>query len=244
MARRILISNDDGVYSPGLWALAEAASRFGEVVVSAPDAEQSGSGHAITLAHPLRAYPHPAPFPAYRVRGTPADCVALGLHLLGPADLILSGVNLGSNLGHEIWHSGTVAAAKQGFLLKASAAAFSVAMNGAEPDFTALRPWLERVLEVLLRLETPFLVNINLPLAPKGMLWTRQSVRRYEGMVVPTEDPMGRTLYWFAAKPLGSAEEGTDRWAVERDLISLTPLRLDLTDERRLSSSHQDVAHL
>jgi 5'-nucleotidase len=241
--RKILVSNDDGIYSPGLWALAEAASRFGEVVVSAPDAEQSGAGHGISIAHPLRAYPHPAPFPAYRVRGTPADCVALGMHLLGPVDLVLSGVNLGSNLGNEIWHSGTVAAAKQGFLLGASAAAFSVPMNGAEPDFAALKPWIEDVLEVLLSLEAPFLVNVNLPLTPKGMLWTRQSVRHYEGLVVPETDPMGRPVYWFAARPLREAEEGTDRWAVEQGFVSLTPLRLDLTDEARLSPSYRHVAH-
>jgi 5'-nucleotidase len=241
--RKILVSNDDGIYSPGLWALAEAASRFGEVVVSAPDAEQSGAGHSISIAHPLRAYPHPAPFPAYRVRGTPANCVALGMHLLGPVDLVLSGVNLGSNLGNEIWHSGTVAAAKQGLLLGASAAAFSVRMNGEEPDFAALKPWIEDVLEVLFTLEEPFLVNVNLPLTPKGMLWTRQSVRHYEGLVVPETDPMGRPVYWFAARPLREAEEGTDRWAVEQGFMSLTPLRLDLTDEARLSPSYRHGAH-
>uniref|UniRef100_A0A7C2FSY7 5'-nucleotidase SurE n=3 Tax=Thermus islandicus TaxID=540988 RepID=A0A7C2FSY7_9DEIN len=236
---RILVTNDDGIYSPGLWALAEAASRFGEVFVAAPDTEQSASGHAITLAHPVRAYPHPAPlsspqFPAYRVRGTPADCVALGLHLFGGADLVLSGVNLGSNLGHEIWHSGTVAAAKQGRLFGLSAAAFSVRLNGETPDFQALRPWLLRSLETLLRLERPFLVNVNFPLRPKGFLWTRQSVRAYEGVVVPGEDPMGRPFYWFAAKPVREAEEGTDRWAVDQGFIAATPLRLDLTEEARL----------
>ncbi|MFD3005102.1 5'/3'-nucleotidase SurE [Thermus tengchongensis] len=115
----ILVNDDDGLFSPGLWALAEAASRFGEVFVAAPDVEQSGVGHAITIAHPVRALPHPYPlpgphFPAYRVRGTPADCVALGLRFFGPVDQVLSGINLGSNLGHEIWHSGTVAAARQG----------------------------------------------------------------------------------------------------------------------------------
>jgi 5'-nucleotidase len=165
------------------------------------------------------------------------------MHLLGPVDLVLSGVNLGSNLGNEIWHSGTVAAAKQGFLLGASAAAFSVPMNGEEPDFAALKPWIEDVLEVLLSLEAPFLVNVNLPLTPKGMLWTRQSVRHYEGLVVPEEDPMGRKVYWFAARPLREAEEGTDRRAVEQGFVSLTPLRLDLTDEARLSPGYRHGAH-
>ncbi|WP_234507912.1 MULTISPECIES: 5'/3'-nucleotidase SurE [Thermus] len=239
---RILVTNDDGIFSPGLWALAEAATRLGEVFVVAPETEQSATGHAITIAHPVRAYPHPAPlpgpdFPAYRVRGTPADCVALGLHLFGPIDLVLSGVNLGTNLGHEIWHSGTVAAAKQGRLFGLSAAAFSVPLNGRTPDFERLKPWIVRTLETLLRLNAPFLVNVNLPLEPKGFLWTRQSVRAYEGVVVPGEDPMGRPLYWFAAKPLQEAEEGTDRWAVEQGFIAATPLRLDLTDEKRLQPS-------
>jgi 5'-nucleotidase len=87
------------------------------------------------------------------------------------------------------------------------------------------------------------LVNVNLPLTPKGMLWTRQSVRHYEGLVVPEEDPMGRKVYWFAARPLREAEEGTDRWAVEQGFVSLTPLRLDLTDEARLSPSYRHGAH-
>ncbi len=235
---RILVTNDDGIYSPGLWALAQAAKAFGEVQVVAPWTEQSGAGHGITIARPIRAHPHPSPFPAYRVEGTPADCVALGLHLFGPVDLVLSGINLGSNLGHEIWHSGTVAAAKQGFLLGASAAAFSLPMNGEDPDWERLEPWVEQTLEVLLSLPRPFLVNVNLPQKPKGLLWTRQSVRRYEGYVVPGEDPMGRPLWWFAARPLGEAEEGTDRWAVGLGFVSLTPLQLDLTDERGLSPTY------
>jgi len=83
-------------------------------------------------------------------------------------------------------------------------------------------------------LERPFLVNVNLPLRPKGFLWTRQSVRAYEGVVIPGEDPMGRPFYWFASRPLKEAEEGTDRWAVAQGFVSATPLRLDLTDETRL----------
>jgi len=107
-------------------------------------------------------------------------------------------------------------------------------MNGENPDFDRLRPWIVRTLETLLRLERPFLVNVNLPHRPKGLLWTRQSVRTYEGVVLPGEDPMGRPLYWFAARPQKEAEEGTDRWAVEQGFVSATPLRLDLTDEARL----------
>jgi 5'-nucleotidase len=262
---RILVSNDDGIYSPGLLALAEVATAYGEVRVVAPDVEQSAMGHAITISRPLHYRPTPlAGLEAYRVNGTPADCVALGtylstatggpqerLHLstraAGPqerlhwdkVDLVLSGINLGSNLGNETWHSGTVAAAKQAALLGIPAIAFSTPVNGKEPDFTALKPWVGRVLEALLREAKPFLVNVNLPPKPKGLLWTRQSVRMYEGKIVPGEDPMGRKHFWFTATPDHEPEEGTDRWAVNQGLVSLTPLRLDLTDEARLQQAYQ-----
>lgn len=115
---RILISNDDGIYSPGIVALAEAAAQFGEIRIIAPEVEQSSMGAAITSSRPLRVRKTPIKtFEAYQVNGTPSDCVALGLHLWGGTDLVLSGINLGSNLGNSAWHSGTLAAAKQAVLL-------------------------------------------------------------------------------------------------------------------------------
>lgn len=232
---RILVTNDDGIYSPGLLALAEVASQFGQVRVVAPDVEQSAMGHAITISRPLHYHrAQVGPFEAYRVNGTPADCVALGLYHWEGADLVLSGLNLGSNLGNEIWHSGTVAAAKQAALLGVRAAAFSLVLNGREPDFGLLRPHVERVVGLLLERSEPSLVNVNFPLKPEAVSWTRQSVRTYSGMVVEGKDPMGRPHYWFAAKPLTDPEEGTDRWAVEQGWISLTPLQLDLTDQKWL----------
>ncbi|MDX2004545.1 MAG: 5'/3'-nucleotidase SurE [Meiothermus sp.] len=237
---RILVSNDDGIFSPGLLALAEVASAFGEVRVVAPDVEQSATGHAITIMRPLHYRNTPlSGIEAYRVNGTPADCVALGAHRWGRVDLVLSGINLGSNLGNEIWHSGTVAAAKQAALLGIPAVAFSTPVNGREPDFALLKPWAGKVLEALLREPKPFLINVNLPAKPKGLLWARQSVRMYEGQIIPGEDPMGREHFWFAATPDTEPEEGTDRWAVNHNFISLTPLRLDLTDETRLAQAFQ-----
>jgi broad specificity polyphosphatase/5'/3'-nucleotidase SurE len=163
---RILLTNDDGVYSPGISALAEAAARFGEVRIVAPDVERSSAGHSITAARPLGYKRTPLKgVEAYRVDGTPADCVALGTYHWEKVDVVLSGINLGSNL------------------------------------------------------------------------WTRQSVRHYDGKVVPGKDPMGRTHYWFTVVPLESAEEGTDRWAIERGYVSMTPLRLDLTDGARLAAA-------
>ncbi len=115
---RILIANDDGIYSPGIAALAEAAAKFGDVRIVAPDVEMSSAGHSITSSRPL-SYKHTPirGFEAYRVNGTPADCVALGAHLWERVDVVLSGINLGSNLGNSMWHSGTLAAAKQAVLL-------------------------------------------------------------------------------------------------------------------------------
>src|ERR1700751_4599723 len=133
---RILISNDDGIYSPGILALAEAAAQFGDVRIVAPDVEQSSMGAAITASRPLPVRKTPVKeFDAYRVNGTPSDCVAMGLHLWPGADLVLSGINLGSNLGNSIWHSGTLAAAKQAVLLGLRGIALSVATPRDEPNF-------------------------------------------------------------------------------------------------------------
>ena len=233
---RILIANDDGIYSPGLLALADVAREFAEVRIYAPDVEQSSMGHAITHSRPLSLRRTPIrDFEAYRVNGTPADCVALGIHMWEKVDLVLSGINLGPNLGNAMWHSGTLAAAKQAALLGLRGIALSTPTTGSEPDFVRLRPYVVRVLELLVAEPSLGLVNVNLPPAPTGICWARQSVRHYDGRVVPGEDPMGRRHYWLTVAPVEGVEEGTDRWAVEQGLVSMTPLRLDLTDEEGLA---------
>ena len=123
---RILITNDDGIYSPGIALLAEVAAGFGDVRVVAPDVERSSAGHSITASRPLSYQRTPIKnVDAYRVNGTPADCVALGSHHWEKVDVVLSGINLGSNLGNAMWHSGTLAAAKQAVLLGMRGIAFS-----------------------------------------------------------------------------------------------------------------------
>jgi 5'-nucleotidase len=233
---RILISNDDGIYSPGILALAEAASDFGDVRVVAPHMEQSSMGHAITSTRPL-SYHRTAikDFEAFRVNGTPADCVALGAYHWDKVDLVLSGINLGTNLGNSIWHSGTLAAAKQAALLGIRGIALSTSIDDEEPDFSKLRPYVDKVLKMLL-IERPksMLLNVNLPREPTDVRWTRQSVRQYDGKVVPGTDPKGNELFWFTVTPLKETEEGTDRCAFEKGWVSITPLRLDLTDEEDL----------
>ncbi len=228
---RILIANDDGIYSPGLLALAQVASRFGDVRIVAPDVEQSSMGHAITHSRPVSARRTSIKdFHAYRVNGTPADCVALGVYMWERVDVVLSGINLGPNLGNAMWHSGTLAAAKQAALLGLRGIAFSTPTRGTEPDFVRLEPYVARVLELLLPETSLSLVNVNLPPEPEGLCWTRQSVRHYDGRVVPGEDPMGRKHFWLTVRPVEEVEEGTDRWAVRQGRVSITPLRLDLTD--------------
>src|SRR5205807_4742191 len=146
---RILVSNDDGVYSPGIAALAKAAKRFGEVRIVAPDVEQSSMGHAITASRPLRLKRiHLDSFEVHRVNGTPADCVALGNHIWGRVDVVLSGINLGLNLGNSMWHSGTLAGAKQATLLGLRGIALSIPVGDDEPDFERMKPWVARVLEL------------------------------------------------------------------------------------------------
>jgi 5'-nucleotidase len=238
---RILITNDDGVYSPGIFALAEVAEQFGEVRIVAPDVEMSSAGHSITATRPLSFKRTPLKglvSEAYRVHGTPADCVALGSHTWEKVDVVLSGINMGSNLGNAMWHSGTLAGAKQGTLLGMRGIAFSTPVTEDEPDFELLKPWAARVLELLLPAKELQLVNVNLPaVPPRGLHWTRQSVRHYDGKVVPGKDPMGREHYWFTVIPIESTEPGTDRWAVEQGYVSMTPLRLDLTDHKALADA-------
>jgi len=234
---RILVTNDDGIYSPGLAALAKIASRFGEVRVVAPDIEQSSMGHAITASRPLSYKKSPIVFEgidAYRVNGTPADCVALGQHLWEKTDVVLSGINMGPNLGNAMWHSGTLAAAKQAVLFGMKGIALSTPVGDVEPDFDLLDPFVEKALDILLKNPDLNLINVNFPKNPRGVRWTRQSVRLYDNKIVPALDPMGRKSYWFTVVPLEAAEEGSDRWAIENDFVSITPLRLDLTNEAEL----------
>ncbi|MET0300149.1 MAG: 5'/3'-nucleotidase SurE [Flavitalea sp.] len=235
----ILVTNDDGIYSPGIQALADAAGELGNVIVMAPDVEQSSMGHAVTHSRPLGFRPSPAKFStenAFRVNGTPADCVALGTHIHADTELVLSGINMGLNLGNSVWHSGTLAAARQAVLLGKAGIALSTPVGKDGPDFEGLKPFVSEVLRTLSAFKGPLLFNVNFPAKPEKIVWTKQSVRLYDGTILPGNDPMGRKHYWFTVSPLEPAEEGTDRWAVENNFVSITPLELDLTDHSFLRS--------
>jgi 5'-nucleotidase len=235
---RILITNDDSIYSPAIATLAKVAAKFGEVIVVAPDVEQSSMGHAVTHSKPLSYKKSPIIFEgmeAHKVNGTPGDCVTLGTHLWAKTDVVLSGINMGPNLGNSMWHSGTLAGAKQAVLLGIKGIALSAPAGIDEKQLEHLKPYIEEVLALLLKDTEVALYNVNFPFEPKGVKWTRQSVRHYDGKIVPGIDPMGRKHYWFTVIPMEPAEEGTDRWAVEHSYTSITPLRLDLTDHALLA---------
>ena len=232
---RILLANDDGIYSPGLLALAMTARRYGDVRIVAPDVEQSSMGHAITHSRPLRVRrTRIGQLDGLRVNGTPADCVALGCHLHDDINVVLSGVNLGPNLGNSMWHSGTLAGAKQGALLGRRGIALSTWNVDDEQGFERMRPHIRQVLTELLPLQEIELLNVNIPPDTRGITWTRQSVRHYDGIVVPGKDPLGHEHFWVSVRALEEVEEGSDRWAARHQLTSVTPLRLDLTNHQAL----------
>lgn len=243
---KILVTNDDGIYSPGLACLARAASKYGEVIVMAPDVEQSSMGQAITSAKPITYKKSPIHFEgteAYRVNGTPADCVALGTFLFEDIDIVLSGINIGANLGNSAWHSGTLSAARQAVLFGLRGIALSVSVGDAEPDFDALEKYVEPALEEVMYEKELKLLNINFPQNPEGeIVWAKQSVRHYDGKVIDQKDPMGRQHYWFTVTPIENVEEGSDRWAVRQGKTSITPMILDLTDKEYLAQRKKNHA--
>jgi len=235
---RILVTNDDGIFSEGIERLASALSEVGDVYTVAPDQERSAAGHSLTLHHPLRAKligPQ-----RWSVDGTPTDCVNWGcLHLLRDERprLLFSGINLGLNLGDDVTYSGTVSAAFEGTLIGITSVAIS---QEIETGFTfdAAAAFAARLARHLLDKPLPpgTLLNVNVPAGEvRGVRVGRQGRRRYGEAVIEKIDPRGRPYYWIGATPpQGELEHGTDLAAVADKHISMTPLHLDLTDYRSL----------
>lgn len=235
---RILVTNDDGVFSEGIERLAAALSPVGEVVTVAPDQERSAAGHSLTLQSPLRA--KLVGENRWSVDGTPTDCVNWGvLHLMKDERprLIVSGINLGLNLGDDVTYSGTVSAAFEGTLIGIPSVAIS---QEIETGFTfdAAAEFAERLAQQLLEEPLPpgTLLNVNVPAGtPQGLRVARLGKRRYGETVIEKTDPRGRPYYWIGSTiPAGEHEEGTDVTAVAEKYISMTPLHLDLTDYRSM----------
>jgi 5'-nucleotidase len=244
----ILVTNDDGIHSPGILTLAAALAALGEVVVVAPDRERSAVGHSLTLHSPLRSEEIRPGF--FAVDGTPTDCVNLGIHGLLPRrpDLVVSGINRGGNLGDDITYSGTVSAAMEATLMGVPAFAISLEARSFQmSDFAQAGRCAAHLASLVLQhgLPTDTFLNVNVPAGvPAGFRLTRQGKRRYGEVVVEKIDPRGRKYYWIGGGELGFQEvEGTDSHAVQAGLVSITPLHLDLTNYRSfdaLSSWHLD----
>lgn len=244
---RVLISNDDGINAPGLKVLERAVRGLAkEVIVVAPETENSGAGHALTLQRPLRI--RNISKNRYAVDGTPTDCVLLAINeLLGgePPDLVLSGVNRGGNIGDDVTYSGTVAVAMEATILGAPAIAFSqdLADGATHVHWPTAEHWIPKILKRLKGQEIPIstLINVNFPDRSlkdvKGITIARQGARKTGDAIKQGIDPRGRPYYWIGwQRQEVLYNSGTDLHAVEEGMISITPLTIDLTDRRTMKT--------
>lgn len=244
----ILVTNDDGVNAPGLLALAQAMRAFGKVTVLAPDRNWSASGHVKTLDRPLRVKDailadgtH-----GYASDGAPSDCVALAVLglLKEPIDLVVSGINSGLNIGHDLTYSGTVTAAMEAAISNLPAVAVSLdtpALVEGALDYSTAAAVAKEVVGNLIQHPLPnsILLNVNVPYLPmnqiQGFQITRQGLRIYRDALVSRADPRGRPYYWIGGDaPEGVPEEGTDYGALHHGYVSVTPIQLDLTAHQLL----------
>lgn len=238
---RILVTNDDGIYSEGLRKLANVLKELGEVIIVAPDREQSAASHALTLNRPLRLLEIEKN--EWIVDGTPTDCVNLAvLKLMKTArpDIVVSGINFGPNLGDDVTYSGTISAAFEGALLNIPSIALS-ALVGEHFSFDRCAEFAGELTRVALEQhrDPQIILNVNFPVGDfAGVRITRLGKRIYSEGVIERKDPRGRKYYWIGGEPpIWHPGEGTDFEAIQNGFISITPLHLDLTH-------HQSIPHL
>jgi 5'-nucleotidase len=239
---RILLSNDDGYFAPGLAALARSLAPFADITVVAPERDRSGASNSLTLDRPLMLRQAPSGF--YYVNGTPTDCVHLAVTgmLDHMPDMVISGINHGANMGDDTIYSGTVAAATEGYLLGIPSIAVSLANHNAEHFDTAARVVVDLVQRIQSQPPTePMLLNVNVPDRAwedlSGLAVTRLGKRHKAESVVKTINPRGQTVYWVgAAGAAQDAGEGTDFDALAKGFVSITPLQMDLTRFSQMES--------
>ncbi len=233
----ILITNDDGVTAPGLFALQQALAPLGQTTVIAPARNYSAAGHRKTMHKPLRLEPAALAdgSPAWACSGAPSDSVALALlgFVKEPIDLVVSGINPNANIGQDLTSSGTVTAAMEAVIAGVPGVAISVDGAHALADFAAAAQAAAAVTQRIAAQGLPagLLLNVNVPAGPvQGWRVTRQGRRRYRDALVERQDPRGKPYYWIGGEaPSGEAIPGTDFWALAHGYISVTPLQLDLT---------------
>jgi 5'-nucleotidase len=244
---KILISNDDGYQAPGIVCLAKTLQQIAEIQVIAPDRNRSGASNSLTLEHPLRLRQAENGF--IYVDGTPTDCVHLAITGLldFEADIVISGINAGPNLGDDVIYSGTVAAAMEGRFLGLPGLAVSLGSFQGQHYETAAKvvlKLLERLQTHQLSLPTNTILNINVPDVPfeelKGMQITRLGSRHKAERAIKTKDPFGNEVYWLG--PAGAEQDaglGTDFYAVNNGYVSITPLHIDLTAHSALEVTRE-----
>jgi 5'-nucleotidase len=246
MSRHILVTNDDGVTSPGLFALVQEMRKLGRVSVLAPDRNWSGGGHVKTLDRALRVREVLLQdgSRAFAGDGAPSDCVALATlgYLNEPIDLVVSGINFGANLGHDVTYSGTVTAAMEAVISGVPGIAVSLEMVEGYLGEIDFAPAAAKVVRQVMENGLPqeILLNVNVPFLPqdqlKGIVVTRQGLRVYHSRLDERVDPRGRAYYWIGGDaPTGVAERGTDVGALAQGFVSVTPLQLDLTAYRAVT---------
>lgn len=242
----ILVTNDDGVHSPGIIALYRAMKELGDAYIVAPDRERSAAGHSLTLHRPLKA--EELRDRVYSINGTPTDCVTLAINKLLPKKpaLVVSGINKGANLGDDITYSGTVSAAVEGTIFGIPSIAFSL-ISDKHYHFETASAFALRIAGYVLEHSLPYdtLLNINIPNIQKekikGVKFTKQGKRIYDNSIQETFDPWGEKHYWIGGgKPYWERGEDMDIEAVQADFISVTPIHLDLTNYDALSFFRQN----
>lgn len=248
----ILVTNDDGVWAPGLLALASEMRKLGRVTVFAPDHNWSVSGHVKTLDRPLRVRETKLSdgSAAFTTDGAPSDCVALALlGLIDPTDLVISGINPHANLSHDVTYSGTVTAAMEAVISNVKGVAVSLETPESMPeeaDYSTAAVVARRVVEHLIADGLPegVVLNVNVPYLKegelKGYMITRQGLRVYRDALDQRLDPRGRPYFWIGGEaPTGIDEEGTDVGALLQGYVSITPLQLDLTNYKAMDVLRQ-----
>lgn len=242
----ILVTNDDGITAPGIRTLIETMKEFGEVVVVAPDSPQSGMGHAVTLHQPLRLdevdiYPD---IRAFQSSGTPVDCVKLAVDIVldRKPDLLVSGINHGSNSSINVIYSGTMSAAVEGAIEGISSIGFSLLDYSYHANFKPLVPYIRQIASEVLEKQLPAgtLLNVNFPKAEKfkdikGVRVCRQALAKWEENFVERTDPNGRQYYWMTGRFVNDDQgDDTDEWALKHGYVSVVPVQFDLTDHHQI----------
>ncbi len=242
---RILLTNDDGIYAPGIYAVYQELIKFADVTVVAPDSEQSSVGHGITLYYPLfvKKVNRKDKFFGYGLSGKPADCVKLGVDVIlkgKKPDLVISGINFGGNDGCSVFYSGTIAGAREGTLLGIDSIAISLDCY-ENPDFTQSAKFTAQLAKKIYKSTLPkgTLLNVNVPnKKAKGVKWTRQGTEAIHSTFEARKNPDGKSYYWMSGKmPDNRQDNSIDTHALQNGYIAITPVHCDLTDNDFLVSA-------